>query len=246
MNSLSKKVMTGTIAASLLFGGFAALQTTVLAAEDTTAVTSTSSTTSTIADEVRSMHAGRGHMMGHGGMRGNNLVEGTATALGIEASVVKTELDSGKTFAEIAVANGLTKAEYLSKLTVIEIKAIDDLLSEGTITAAQAEEKKSTLADRLATIIESNRAGHEGPGGQGGMGGPGKMHGFGHFGNLTETAAILSMTEDEVKTALDAGKSLTELAEAKGLTEAQLIEKLKASMTDELQEFVNMKKAVQE
>jgi hypothetical protein len=58
---------------------------------------------------------GPGHGGRHGGMRGE-ILEAAATAIGITADELKTELQAGKTIAEVAVANGKTAQDVIDAL----------------------------------------------------------------------------------------------------------------------------------
>ena len=87
--------------------------------------------------------------------------------------------------------------------------ALKGLVSDGTITQAQA--------DKVATTLDSTLP-RRGPGGPG------------HRGRgLAEAATILGMTEDELRTALGTDKSLAQVAAAKGISKATLISKLIAA-----------------
>ena len=59
-------------------------------------------------------HGGR-HGGRHGGMRGE-LLDAAATAIGITADELKTEIQAGKTIAEVAVENGTTAQDVIDAL----------------------------------------------------------------------------------------------------------------------------------
>ncbi len=164
-------------------------------------------------------------------MRGGNLVEESATVLGIDASALKDELQQGKTLAEIAKAKGLTEEVFLQKLEAAEKTRIASAVSSGKITQAQADKMLSGLADRLKQQIENNHPQHDMRGGR--RGGP--------WGDHQALAKVLGMTADELQTQLQSGKSLAEIAQAKGISEDQLITKIKDGMTDQLKRFVEQK-----
>jgi hypothetical protein len=66
------------------------------------------------ADGGRGGHGGHDHG-GRGGM-GGRLLEPAATAIGITVDELKTELQAGKTIAEVAVANGKTAQQVIDAL----------------------------------------------------------------------------------------------------------------------------------
>src|SRR5207237_9806328 len=74
---------------------------------------------------------------------------------------------------------------------------LDGLVAKGTITQAQADE--------ILAALNAARPAH----GPGGPGGPGPGHGF---GNLDAAAKALGMSVDDLRSALEGGKSLATLA----------------------------------
>jgi polyhydroxyalkanoate synthesis regulator phasin len=77
--------------------------------------------------------------------------------------------------------------------------ALDKLVADGTITQAQA--------DKVAAALEAARPAK----GLGGPGGPGMRHGFAEVA-LDEVASILGLQATDLKTQLQAGKSLADIA----------------------------------
>mgnify|MGYP006271748633 FL=1 len=57
-----------------------------------------------------------GRMGGRGGMMGSQLLETAASTIGITADELKTELQAGKTVAEVAIANGKTAQQVIDAL----------------------------------------------------------------------------------------------------------------------------------
>lgn len=179
---------------------------------------------------------GRGAMgKGHGG----NLVEQTAIILSMEQSVVQDALKAGKTLSAFAVEKGLTEADYVAKLVAAETTSINAEVTAGKLTQAQADQKLSGLSERLTKQVQSTRpeGGREGRGGHGGPGGPGG----GHFGNPEVLTQILGITQDELRTELEAGKSILDVATAKGISEDDLVSKIKDGMTDSIKKHVQQK-----
>src|SRR5947209_6703515 len=84
--------------------------------------------------------------------------------------------------------------------------ALDSLVAKGTITQAQE--------DAVLAALQAARPDHGGPG-HGERGGPG-------FGNLDAPAKALGMTADDLRTALQGGKSLADIAKSKGIDPAKV------------------------
>jgi hypothetical protein len=229
MKSIGKKMIAGAIAASFVLGGsYVALSNSQAFAADAT-------TSGTSAATQQQGH-GPGHM-GRGGFGGGNLVKEAATVLGQQESNLQTSLQSGKTLLDIAKAAGLTEDDFLAKLVDAEKTNIASQVTAGKLTQDQADKIVSGLSDRLKQQIE--HAGPMGDPGRGGHGGPG---GFGGpMGNPDLLAGILGITQDDLRTQLDSGTSIADLAAAKGISEDDLISKIKDGMTDSIKNFVEAK-----
>lgn len=110
---------------------------------------------------------------------------------------------------------------------VSEIKdALSGLVTDGTLTQKQADEVAETLDD-----ADLGRGFGHGPG-------HGHGHGPGGFGDPSELADILGVTTEELRTALEDGKTLAQVAEAEGIARTALIDKLVAAADDDLEEAV--------
>ncbi len=107
--------------------------------------------------------------------------------------------------------------------------ALDPLVSNGTITQTQE--------DAVIAALDAARPAH-GPGGKGGRGGHG-------FGNLSAAASALGMTEADLRTALEGGKSLATLAGEKGIAVSKVVDALVAQLKTHLAEEVTAGKHTQ-
>ena len=91
-------------------------------------------------------HGGRG---GHGG-RGMGL-DAAATALGITADELRTQLEAGSTLADVAAAEGVDVQTVIDAM-VAEVKThLDEEVTEGDLTQAEADTK---LADATTRITD--------------------------------------------------------------------------------------------
>lgn len=238
MNPISKKVLVSSMAAAIVLGGAGYLQSKAFAATSTDASASVSQDSQTgtdqsAADAVKNRD-GKWMERKGGGPRGGNIVKETAEVLGLTEAEIRTALEAGSTFVEIAEGKGMTQSVFVQKLIELETAKIDERLSEGSMTETEAAAWKEGLSDHLTQIVESSEAGFGKGHGKGGRG-------FGKFGNPEELAALLGLSEDELKAEMKEGQSLAEIAAAKGITEDQLIQKLKDQMTEPLKQWVNEK-----
>ncbi len=128
------------------------------------------------------------------GPRGADLMTAAATYIGISAADLKTQLAAGKSLTDIAVANGKTRDGLIAALVAAEQQSI------------------STFVDQKGTAF---------PGGPG-RGGPG--FGFGVQGDpLAAAATFLGTTTADLRTKLQGGQTLAQIAVAAGKTGDALI-----------------------
>ncbi|MBU7315006.1 hypothetical protein [Paenibacillus oleatilyticus] len=234
MKTIGKKLMAGTIAAGFLLGGAGLYYTQAYAATTTTE-------SGTTADSAQQGH---GHgKFGKGGFGreehsfrgGVNILKETATLLNLDEKTLMDELKQNKTLAQVAQEKGgLTEDAFIQKLTDTETKAIDDAVSAGKITQDQADKRKSDLADHLKKAVTATKP-------QGQHGEKGGRGAFGMMGNPENLTKILGITQQELTDAMKAGKSLTEIAQDKGISRDQLISQIKSNLDDAIGKFVDRK-----
>ena len=146
----------------------------------------------------------------HGGA---DLATAAATYIGITAADLRTQLAAGKSLADIAVANGKTR--------------------DGLIAALTAAEQQS-----ISTFVDPKGTANPGGPGLGGPGGPrgGFGFGFGVQGDpLAAAATFLGTTTADLRTKMEAGQTLTQIATAAGKTRDQLVQALVADATAKIE-----------
>lgn len=178
---------------------------------------------------------GGGHTFGgpagdHRGRHGDELAA-AATYLGVTQAALTTQLQAGKTLAQVAGAtDGKTVAGLIDALVAAEKTELAAAVSAGEITQAQADQMASTLTAHVTAEVNGTRPAR----GPGGPGGPGFGHG-GHGDELTAAATYLGVTETALTTQLQAGKTLVQVADAtSGKSAAGLIDALVAAEKVEL------------
>jgi len=146
------------------------------------------------------------------GLRGGaDLITTAATYIGITAADLKTQLASGKSLADIAVANGKTR--------------------DGLIAALTAAEQQS-----IATFVDTKGTATPGGPGLGGPGGPRGGFGFGVQGDpLAAAATFLGTTTADLRTKMQGGQTLAQIATAAGKTRDALIAALVADATAKIE-----------
>ena len=125
--------------------------------------------------------------------------------------------------------------------------SLSKLVTDGTITQAQADSITAALeANRPAGMPDDGMGGpgmgrHHGKGGPGmggeGKGGPGMGRGRG--AGLEAAATALGITADELRTELQGGKSIADVATAKGVNVETVIDALVAEAKTRITDMVN-------
>lgn len=135
-----------------------------------------------------------------------------------------------------AVADAVTTGTQAVSTRVTAIRgALSGLVKDGTLTQAQAHKVATTL-DK--TLPQRGMRGGFGPGGFG----PG---GFGRDGDLTTAAGVIGVTTDQLRTALEGGKTLAQVAQSKGVSQATLVDKLVAAARTRIAAAVTAKQLTQ-
>jgi len=116
----------------------------------------------------RGMYANdaQGQMPGYGlrfGANGESLVDITAKATGLKVEDVVKELQTGKTFADVAKANGKTAADVVNAFLADRKVILDKAVADGRITQANAD----TLLATMKTNVEQHVNGTHQPYGMG-------------------------------------------------------------------------------
>lgn len=214
--------MTAALAAGGIVGATVGYPS-ISGAQDSTTSTTVPATGSTTTDKAD------GHGFGGRGFGGGMDLDVAAKALGVTADELRTSLQAGKSLADVAKAEGVDKQKVIDALVAADETRLD--------------EAKAALPERIAGIVDGTITG----GGPGGMGGHGGRGGPGGGGGRHHTAAakVLGLTEDALRTELQAGKSLTDVAKAKGVDKAKVVDALVAEAKTRLAEAVKSGKLTQ-
>lgn len=147
-----------------------------------------------------------------------------ATYLGLTESELQTRLRSGKTLASIANATDGKSADGLIDALVAGAKTnIAADVSSGRLTQTQADQILSGLTEHITARVNST-----GP--------PGGPHGP---GGLDAAATYLGLSESALRTQLQSGKTLGEIADAtSGTSKAGLVAALVADEKSHLAQAV--------
>ena len=169
-----------------------------------------------------------------GGGAAGMLVTGTTLASAQESGITGTVTDPAATTDSTTSDPGTTTAPAAPAPAAKPAKndwakaTLDKLVADGTITQAQA--------DKVLAALEAARPA-KGPG----HGGPGR----GGFGKLDAAASVLGMSVEDLRSALQGGKSLAAVAGEKGINVAKVVDALLAELKTHLAEHVSSGKNTQ-
>ncbi len=181
---------------------------------------------------------GRGGQRGGFGAEYTAIVHATALALNLTDAEVMTEIQGGKSLADIIAAhNGDLQAITAASVTAAT-DAINAAATAGTITQDNATRMQTNLADMVSRIISGQL-------GRGGFGG-GAGGGFNDQGALID--AILTATKLDRQTLVQesSGKTLAEVVTAHGGTVDQVVADAITAETNQMNEVVKLKLLTQD
>jgi hypothetical protein len=150
-----------------------------------------------------------------------------AAYLGLTESELRARLEAGKSLAQIASAQGKSVAG-LEDVIVSDAKThLDEAVTNGKLTAAQEQTMLAELKSHVDDMVNAT----------GGPRGPGMRIGIGPaFGDAAAT--YLGLTQDELRTQLEGGKTLAQVATAEGKSVAGLKAAILAGAKQDLDQAV--------
>ena len=198
-------------------------------------LTSGQADTATVPTELVAASTGAAaplHLGGGGGARVDRLAV-AAQALGISADELRTALQGGKSIAQVAQERNVDVQKVIDALVAAETAALDKAVADGVLTQAQADDRKANLAARVKASVE--RAGLRGPGGhgKGGRGG-----GVARVDDVAVAAQAIGMPAEELRTALQGGKSIAQVAQERNVDVQKVIDAIIAADTTAIEQAV--------
>ena len=167
-------------------------------------------------------------------------LDAAASYLGTTTASLLTQLQGGKTIAQVATASGKSTEGLVAALVAAEKTEIAAAVSSGKVTQAQADQITATLTQRFTDLVNGTlpAGGHPGPGGFG--------HGPGGGGDdLAAAATYLGSSTATLLTQLQGGKTLAQVATTSGKSTAGLVGALVAVEKTEIAGYVTSGKLTQ-
>ena len=156
-----------------------------------------------------------------------SMADTAASYLGLTREQLIAQLKSGKTMAQVAVAQGKSVDGLIDALVAAGTAQLDKRVADGTLTAAQRDTIVSQLKTRVSNFVN----------------GTGSRPGFGAradvAGSMADTAAsYLGLTREQLIAQLKSGKTMAQVAVAQGKSVDGLIDALVAAGTAQLDKRV--------
>ena len=170
-----------------------------------------------------------------------------ATYLGLSADQLKTQIQGGKTLAQIATAQGKTADGLVQAILAAQESNLDKLVTAGKLTSDQEKAIEAKLQTMITNLVNgTGPTAGAGPFAGGRVhfhdsfgGGLGPKLGIGPFGaDLSAAATYLGLTTDQIQTQLQGGTTLAEIATAEGKTANGLVQAILAAQESNLDKLV--------
>lgn len=165
-----------------------------------------------------------------GGFGGPAMGQPLATFLGITVQDLHTAFQGGQTLAQIAQAHGKSATDLKTFLTTQEKTRLDTAVKNGKLTSAQETQILTNFSNRLDQMINQK---FQAP--------PGGPHGDRAFFNQSGIAQFLGITVQDLRTALQNGQTLAQIAQAHGKTAADLKTYLLQQDSQRIDQLINQK-----
>ncbi len=214
-----------------------------------------------------------GGMMDRGGPWGgpeNSLIAVAAEKLGLTTQELLTELQAGKTIADVAAEKNVAVDTIVEAVIAPRTERLNQLITDGQLTQEQADAMLTLMKANVTERINAEwpaggfgrgmmGGGRWGGGMMGGMMGGGRwgggmmggMMGGGRWGGpgnspMSTVTEKLGLTPAELVTELQAGKSVADVAAEKNVAIDTIVDAVLAPRTDRLNDLVTKGQLTQE
>jgi uncharacterized coiled-coil protein SlyX len=148
------------------------------------------------------------------------------------------QLQGGKSLADIAKAQGKTTSGLEQAITAAAKTRLDKAVANKRLTAAQEQKLLSGLSARMNDLVNNTQFKGARPGF--GFGRP--AFGLGPFAETTAAAKYLGLTQAQLRTQLQSGKTLAQIAKSQGKSTSGLGQAITASVKARLDKAVANKR----
>lgn len=156
-----------------------------------------------------------------------------AQTLGTSVDDLRAQLGQGKSIADVAKEKGVDPQRIIDARVAKARENVNQMVKDGKLTQAQADQALQSLPDQVKRQVEAKGAGVRG--------------GFGRFmmpampvaGLWDDAAQFLGISRDDLNAQLEGGKSLVEIAQARGKSKQDLVNFLIGKAKERLQQRVD-------
>jgi uncharacterized protein YidB (DUF937 family) len=146
-----------------------------------------------------------------------NILNVMAKSLGMEAADLQTELQNGKTVAELAKEKGVSTDTIVNDVVAAYKTSLDLAVTNGDLTQTQADAILEAVRAFAPTVLERSFASNH---------------------PMAAIAKTLGMTQTELMTAMRDGKTIAELAQEKGVSTEAIVNAIVAAQKEMLDQAV--------
>jgi hypothetical protein len=165
------------------------------------------------------------------------IIEEAAAILGLQTDKIKQSLIEGKSLLDIAKEQSMNEADFTNRLLAVRVSKVDEAVKAGKITQEKADQIKAKMQEHISFMIHSKNLQD--------LHSRDQKKQFSNEARQMMSPAklslILGIPEDKLVEQLKAGKSITEIAQAQGISKQQLIDKIKEQITPFLEKAVDHK-----
>ena len=161
-----------------------------------------------------------------------------AKYLGLTEAQLLKQLQSGKSLADIAKAQGKTTSGLEQAITAAAKTRLDKAVANKRLTAAQEQKILSALSARMNDLVNNTQFGAAKPG----FGFGRAAFGVGPLPEITAAAKYLGLTKAQLRQQLRSGKTLAQIAKAQGKSTSGLEQAITASVKARLDKAVANKR----
>lgn len=169
---------------------------------------------------------GRGSR-GPGGIGHSASLTTIAETLNMTEADLRTAIQAGQTVADLATEKGIALQTIVDALLAEHKSLLAQAVTDGRLTQEQADARLAELATQLPTQLSTTFT----PGGRGGERGMAAA-------SITTIATALGITESDLRSAFEAGKSVADVATEQNVDLDTVIAAIVAEQTTALQQAV--------
>lgn len=158
-----------------------------------------------------------------------------AEAIGIPRSELLAQLEDGKSIAQVAQSKDVDPQKVIDAVVAAVKADLAERVQAGDITQAQADAKAENLAARITELVNREGLPAHGPGkGHRHRGGPGHHA----KANLDVAANTIGVSFEELRSALEDGRSIAQVAESEDVEVQKVVDAMVADAKEHLADAV--------